>query len=67
MNDNDPVPTSSSVNLEYMTQESQNNLGNKTADFTLNMRIQGILTVQPALNKPTSKNMFNVQLNYDSN
>ena len=31
------------------------------------MRMQGILTAQPALNMPASKNMFDVQLNYNPN
>ena len=31
------------------------------------MKMQGVLTVQPALNQPASKNIFDIQLNYNSN
>jgi len=67
MDKDDSAPTSSSINLEYATQGGQNNQVSKAADPTLNMRMQGISTAQPALNMPASKNVFNVQLNYDPN
>jgi len=67
MDENDPTTSSNDFSLEYMTQEGQNHQVSKTADPPLNIRMQGVLTVQPALNHPASKNMFNIQLNYDSN
>jgi len=39
IDENDPVPTSSSINLKYATQGGQNNQVSKMADPTLNMRM----------------------------
>ena len=61
------IKSSNEFSLEYATQEGQNNQVSKTADFLPNIRMQGILTVDPTLNYSPSKNMFNIYLNYDSN
>jgi len=45
MDEDDSAPTSSSINLEYVTQGGQNNQVSKVADPILNMRIQDIPTV----------------------
>jgi len=67
MDEDDPATSSNNFSLEYTTQEGQNHQVSKVADSLLNMRIQGVLTVQLALNQPASKNMFDVQLNYNFN
>jgi len=67
MDEDNLVTSSNNFSLEYMTQEGQNHQVSKVADSPLNMRIQGVLTVQLALNQPASKNVFDVQLNYNSN
>ena len=67
MDEDNSVNSSSNFSLEYATQEGQNYQVSKVADSILNIRIQGVLTVQPALNQPSSENVFNIQLNYDPN
>jgi len=60
-----PANSIDSIRLEYMAQESQNNQVGKTADTSLNIRQQCAPTVGPALNSPSGKNVFDVQLNYN--
>ena len=61
------VNSLSNFSLEYTTQEGQIHQVSKAADPTLNMRMQNVLTAQLALSQPSSKNVFNIQLNYDPN
>ena len=65
MNEDEPVNSLGSVNLEYVTQ-SQNHQVNKAADSSSNMRLQCALTVGPTLNQPHGENVINIHLNYDS-
>ena len=39
----------------------------KAADSPPNTRMQGVLTADPTLNQPLSKNVFNIYLNYNPN
>jgi len=67
MDEDIPVNSSSNFSLEYAIQKGQNYQVSKMANPTLNIRMQGVSTAQLALNQPSSKNMFNIQLNYDPN
>jgi len=67
MDKNEPAIPSSNFSLEYKTQKDQNYQISKVADPTIDMRMQGGLTAQPALNQSSSKSVFNIHLNYDSN
>jgi len=65
----DPIASSNSLQLEYMTPNSQNNQVSKAADFPTNTRQQHAGNIGPAINNTTVQNnnmfMFNIQLNYD--
>jgi len=50
MDKDKPAISSSNFSLEYEIQKSQNYQVSKAADPTRDMRMQGGLTVQPALN-----------------
>jgi len=65
MVEDEPVNSLGSFSLEYATQEGQNNQVSKVADTTPNMREQHIPAVGPVLNHLPSKNIVNIQLNYD--
>jgi len=67
MDEDEPTISSSNFSLEYKTQEGQNHQVSKAANSTTNMKMQGVSTVQLALNQPPSKNIFNIHLNYDPN
>jgi len=67
MDEDIPVNSSSNFSLEYAIQKGQNYQVSKVANSTLNIRMQGVSTAQLALNQPSSKNVFNIQLNYDPN
>ena len=67
MDKDEPAIPSSNFSLEYEIQEGQNYQVSKAADPTIDTRMQGGLTVQPALNQPPSESMFNIHLNYDPN
>ena len=65
MVEDEPANSLGSFSLEYITQESQNNQVSKVADTTPNMRKQCVLAAGPAPNHPSSKNVVNIQLNYN--
>jgi len=65
MDKNEPAIPSSNFSLKYKTQKDQNYQVSKVADPTIDMRMQGGLTAQPALNQSSSKSVFNIHLNYD--
>ena len=67
MDKDEPVKSSNKYDLEYAIQEGQNNQVSKVADFSPNMRIQGIPTADSTLNQPTGENVFNINFNYDPN
>ena len=64
-NDTKPANSISSIRLEYVTQEGQNNQVGKVADTSLNIKQQHVPTAGPILNSLSGENVFNVQLNYD--
>jgi len=64
INEDEPVNSLGSVNLEYTTQ-SQNHQVSKAADSPSNMRLQCAPTAGSTLNQPHSENMINVHLNYN--
>jgi len=64
MDEDEPVNSLGSVDLEYATQ-SQNHQVSKMADFSSNTRQQCALTADTTLNQPHCENMINIYLNYD--
>jgi len=66
MDEDKPVSFVGSIQIEYTTQEGQNGIVSKVADNTNNMCQQHVSNEDPASNLPPSNNMFNVQLNYDT-
>jgi len=64
--DDPPVPATNSLLVEYETTFEQALHVSKVADTNTSMRQQCALTVGPILNQTAGVNVFNVQLNYDS-
>ena len=59
--------SNSFIQLEYMTQKSQQGQSSKAA-MTMNAAYQQHSSNEDlALNQPNTNNMFNTQLNYDIN
>jgi len=69
MDEDNPVATSDSLQLEYATPKSQENQVSKAADPNNNSRQQHVVNIVPALNNISlsSNNMVNVQLSYNIN
>ena len=64
MDEDEPVNSPDSINLEYMTL-SQNHQVSKTADSPSNTRWQYAPTVGPTLNQPLCENVINIYFNYN--
>ena len=64
MDEDEPVNSPGSINLEYMTQ-SHNHQVSKVADFPSNMKQQCTLTVGPTLNQLYCENVVNIHLSYN--
>jgi len=64
MDEDEPVNSPGSVDLEYATQ-SQNHQVSKAADSPSNMKQQYALTAGPTLNQPHCENVVNIHLNYN--
>jgi len=64
MDEDEPVNSLGSVDLEYVTQ-SQNHQVSKMADFSSNTRQQCAPTADTILNQPHCENVINIYLNYD--
>lgn len=69
MNEDDPVATSNSIQLKYMTPKSQNGQVSKAANNSKVAGQQYVANKEPVLNinLPSGNNVINVQLNYDIN
>ena len=67
MDEDSSIASADSIQIEYMTQEGQNDQVSKVADNTNNLCQQCISNEDLALNQPSRNNMFNIQLNYDIN
>ena len=70
MNQNEPVATSDSIQLEYMTLERQNHSVSKAVDTPSNMRMKHMQNIAPSLVNNIAENnndIINIQLNYDIN
>jgi len=70
MDQDEPVATSDSIQLEYMTLERQNHSVSKTVDTPSNMRTKHVQNIAPFLVNNTvenNNNIINIQLNYDIN
>jgi len=65
MNENDPVTSAGSIQIEYTIQEDQNGQVSKAANNTNNVCQQHVSNEDPALNQPSGNNVFNIQLNYN--
>jgi len=64
MDEDKPVNSPGSIDLEYVTQ-SQNYQVSKAADSLSNMRQQCAVTAGSTLNQPHWENVVNIHLNYD--
>jgi len=64
MNEDEPVNSLGSINLEYVTQ-SQNHQVRKAANSPSNTRLQYTPTVGSTLNQPHGENVINIHLNYN--
>ena len=69
MDEDNPVTTSNSIQLKYMTPKSQNGQFSKTANSSKVAGQQRVANKKPVLNinSPSENNVVNVQLNYDIN
>jgi len=65
--DDPPALSTNSPLVEYETVSEQASCISKMANTHNLARQQCVPTVEPTLNKPVGKNVFNVQLNYDLN
>jgi len=67
MDEDNPVATSNSPQLEYATSKSQENQVSKAADPNNNSRQQCVVNADPALNNISllSNNIVNIQLSYN--
>ena len=65
MNEDKPVTSVGSIQIEYATKEGQNGLVSKAADNTNNACQQHVSNKDLVSNLPSSNNVFNIQLNYN--
>ena len=65
IDEDNPVASAGSIQIEYTTQEGQNGQVSKAANNTNNVCQQCMSNKNLALNQPSRNNMFNIQLNYN--
>jgi len=67
MDEDNPVTSGGSIQIEYITQEGQNSQVSEMADNINNACQQHVSNENLVLNQPSRNNIFNIQLNYDIN
>jgi len=65
MEENEPVISVGSIQVEYTSQKGRNGQVSKVADNTNNTHHQHVSNKDPVLSLPSSNNVFNIQLSYD--
>jgi len=65
MDEDEPVASVGSIQVEYASQEGRNGQVSEAADNTNNTSYQRVTNEDLASSSPSGNNMFNVQLNYD--
>ena len=67
MNEDKPVTSIGSIQIEYASQVGQNGQVSKTTDITNNMCQQCVPSEDPASSSTSGNSAFNIQLNYNIN
>ena len=67
MDENKPVISIGSIQIEYASQGGQNGQVSKVTDITNNICQQHVPSEDPASSLTSGNSAFNIQLNYDIN